>query len=191
MAWLSQNAAKIVITLFAACCVTLFYLDPGPEARAEDRPDAFPGESPEILDFDWSGVRRRFLVTFMSSEKTDFSVPSSATVVSVTNLTSRVCDMSVAWFKGFAPENPVCVLDFAANAGETVDFCSRALPISVTACDPVCALVLDQGKAIVGSSCSRIGVSARVYYTAPEDDSDVLAITDSKIVGVGVGNKGD
>jgi hypothetical protein len=190
MAPLSQTAAKFVITLFAACCVALFYVNPESEVRAQDRPDFAPGESPERLEFDSSRVKRLYLVTFMSSEKTDFSVPSSATVVSVTNLTSGVCDVSVEWFKGFAPENPVCVLNSALGAGVTTDFCSRFLPISVTACDPVCALVLDQGKAIVGSSC-RIGVSARVYYTAAEDDTDVLAITDSNIVRVDVGNRGD
>jgi hypothetical protein len=52
-------------------------------------------------------------------------------------------------------------------------------------------LDLLQGRAIVSASCGKIGVSGRVYYTAPEDDTDVEAITDSNIVRVGGGNRGD
>jgi hypothetical protein len=83
----------------------------------------------------------------------------------------------------------------------TTDFCSRSLPGPITTCNAVCdpELTFNEGRAVVSSTtetannpdCAKIGVSARVYYTAGESDDVVSAITDSKIVRVGEGNRGD
>jgi hypothetical protein len=37
----------------------------------------------------------------------------------------------------------------------------------------------------------EVGVSSRVYYTSGDDDSQLLSITDSKVVVFGKGNIGD
>ena len=42
-----------------------------------------------------------------------------------------------------------------------------------------------------GTLPERIGVSARVYYTTGGADEDLAAISDSKIVPFGKGNRGD
>ena len=43
----------------------------------------------------------------------------------------------------------------------------------------------------MSSRLPEIGVSARVYYTAGENDEELLAITDSKLVRFGQANRGD
>ena len=91
-----------------------------------------------------------------------------------------MCNVSVEWFLGFATnDNPSCTTNFALDADITVDFCSRDLPGAVTVCNSICdpELEFDEGRAIVGASCRKIGLSGRVYYTG-ENDTDVQAITD-------------
>jgi hypothetical protein len=65
--------------------------------------------------------------------------------------------------------------------------------MEITTCNCVCQpeLIFDEGRAIVSAMFPEIGVSSRVYYTTGNDDSQLLAITDSKIVVFGDGNKGD
>jgi hypothetical protein len=93
--------------------------------------------------------------------------------------------------------------------GQTFQFCSRSLPNSITRCDNVSRPELNlteeeesapmmlpqQGKAIVFSTeepeCSRIAVEARVYYTRGNDDKDISAISNSKVVFIDEGNLGD
>jgi len=72
------------------------------------------------------------------------------------------------------------------------DFGSRNLPGELTVCNAVCnpELVFDEGRAIVSSMWPEIGVSSRIYYTR-ERDTELLAITDAKIVAFGKGNRGD
>ena len=52
-------------------------------------------------------------------------------------------------------------------------------------------LTFDEGRAIVSSRLPQIGVSSRIYYTAGDDDEELLAITDSKVVRFGQANHGD
>jgi hypothetical protein len=136
--------------------------------------------------------RPRYLVTYMHSE-TGGRI-RSATVVSVTNQSPQINQVSVSYFQGFTDNtSPVCVCSFAIPPDFTVDFCSRNLPAELTVCNCVCdpELVFDEGRAIVSSIWPEIGVSSRVYYTSGDDDSQLLAITDSKIVAFGQGNNGD
>jgi hypothetical protein len=184
----SRNAAKFVMTLGAASSLlfALLYPDPRSEVQAEDRLEA-------LHDFDPSKVKPRYLVTYMNSTHShDPLVPAQATVVSVTNLTREVCNVSVEWFLG--DDRPICTTNFALNAAFSATFCTRDLPIFVSCnviCDP--SLEFGQGTGIVGADCKKIGVSSRVYVIegVPEDENDLLAISDSKIVRVDVGNQGD
>jgi hypothetical protein len=134
----------------------------------------------------------RYLVTYMNSQ-TGGRV-RSATVVSVTNQAPTINRVWVSYFKGFSDNTtPVCVCAFAIPPDFTVDFSSRQLPGALTVCNCVCnpELVFDEGRAIVSSMWPEIGVSSRIYYTRGDNDVDLLAITDSKVVPFAKGNNGD
>jgi len=75
----------------------------------------------------------------------------------------------------------------------TIDFATRSLPDTLTATNSVPSpeLTFDEGRAIVSSRLPQIGVSSRIYYTAGDDDEELLAITDSKVVRFGQANHGD
>lgn len=134
----------------------------------------------------------RYLVTYMLSVT---SFPArSATVVTVTNQSTSTNLVTVSWFKGFTNNNaPVGVTSLAIPPDFTVDFGSRNLPTALTTVNSVCnpELVFDEGRAIVSSRLPEIGVSSRVYYTAGDEDRELLSITDSKVVVFGLGNSGD
>ena len=115
-------------------------------------------------------------------------------MVTVTNQSPRINRVFVSYFKGFTDNSsPVGVCGFAIPPDYTVDFSSRRLPSEITVCNCICdpELVFDEGRAEVSSMFPEIGVSSRVYYTTRNDDAELLAITDSKIVPVLVGNNGD
>jgi len=134
----------------------------------------------------------RYLVTYMNSQ-TGGRI-RSATVVSVTNQSDKTNLVGVSYFKGFSDNtSPVGVTSFSIPPDFTVDFSSRNLPGELTTCNSVCnpELVFDEGRAIVSSRRPEIGVSSRVYYTAGDQDMELLSITDSKIVRFGQANKGD
>lgn len=134
----------------------------------------------------------RYLVTYMNSQ-TGGPI-RSATVVSVTNQSDKANLVSVSYFKGFTDNtSPVGVTSFAIPPDFTVDFSSRDLPGELTVCNSVCnpELVFDEGRAIVSSRRPEIGVSSRVYYTAGDRDTELLSITDSKVVRFGQANEGD
>jgi hypothetical protein len=137
-------------------------------------------------------ARPRYLVTYMNSQTGGRT--RSATVVTVTNQSSSSCRVAVSYFLGFSSNaNPVCSTSFAITPDFTIDFCSRNLPGEVTVCNSICApeLTLDEGRAIVSSTCKEIGVSSRVYYTSGNNDEQITGVTDSKIVRFGQGNNGD
>jgi hypothetical protein len=144
---------------------------------------------PGYIEESYSG-QPRYLVTFIKSRTTD--PIRTATVVSVTNQTNYTCHVSINWFRGFDP-NPVCTTTFDLDAGFQTDFCSRQIPDPITSCNATCApeLTFHEGKAVVSADCRDIGVSARVYYTRGDDDGEVSAISDAKIVRFGQGNRGD
>ena len=134
----------------------------------------------------------RYLVTYMKS-RTD--APRSATVVTVTNQATRLCEVKIDWFIGFTPDTPACTTTATLAPDVTHDFCSRSLLNNITACNSTCdpALTFIEGKALVSSSpCSRIGVESRVYYTTGENnDTGVSAVSNPNIVRVPEGNRGD
>ena len=149
------------------------------------------GDLDEIIS-PWVPTRLRYLVTYMNSQTAGRM--RSATVVSVTNQSTRPNLVTVSWFKGFAANtSPVGVTTFMIPPDFTVDFGSRDLPGELTTVNSVCnpALVFDEGRAIVSSRQAEIGVSARVYYTSGDSDEQLHAITDSKLVEFGEGNDGD
>ena len=134
----------------------------------------------------------RYLVTYMNSQ-TGGAI-RSATVVSVTNQSRVINRVYVSFFKGFQDNSaPVGVAAFAIPPDFTVDFGSRNLPgeITVVNATPTPELVFDEGRAIVSSMWPEIGVSARVIYTRGDNDRDIAAITDSKVVVFGKQNIGD
>lgn len=137
-------------------------------------------------------VRTRYLVTYMNSQTGGRH--RSATVVSVTNQSDKPNEVTVSWFKGFTDDaSPVGSSTFIIPPDFTVDFGSRNLPgdLTVVNSTPSPELTFDEGRAIVSSRRSEIGVSARVYYTAGDDDEQLDAITDSKVVKYGAANNGD
>jgi hypothetical protein len=140
---------------------------------------------------------RRYLVTYMSSQA-GLNLPTqSATVVTVTNQSDRSSVVTIDWFKEFATTS-ACTTTFVLESELTTDFCSRSLPLVLTVCNSTCSpeLTFDEGRAVVSSQTERIAVSARVYYTRPAEEpkvfgEEVVAITDSKVVHIGRGNRGD
>jgi hypothetical protein len=187
MASPSRTVTKIVIALAAVSSSLV---------QAQDRPDVPPGESLQAPAFDPRGVRPLYLVTYFNSTPShDPLVPAAGTVVSVTNLTREICNVSVEWFLGFA-QDPICSSNFALDANVTAEFCTRDLP-SFVSCDSTCEPPLEfgEGRAIVGADCNRLGLSGRVHYVTgvPEgqEENGLLAITDSKIVRMRTGNQGD
>jgi len=135
----------------------------------------------------------RYLVTYMNSQTANDAM-RSATVVSVTNQSKLINRVFVTFFKGFTDDSsPVGTVAFAIPPQFTVDFASRHLPgeLTVTNAVPNPELTFDEGRAIVSSMWPEIGVSARVYYTAGDRDERLHAVTDSKVVVYGEGNRGD
>ncbi|MGW6132029.1 hypothetical protein ACWFNE_18565 [Cellulomonas sp. NPDC055163] len=134
----------------------------------------------------------RYLVTYMNSQ-TGGRV-RSATVVTVTNQSKQTNRVTVSWFKGFSDDSsPVGQSTFSIPPDYTVDFATRSLPgeITVTNSVPAPELTFDEGRGLVSSTYREIGVSARVYYARGDDDLDLMAITDSKVVRIDEGNVGD
>ncbi len=134
----------------------------------------------------------RYLVTYMNSQ-TGGAI-RSATVVSVTNQSRAINRVFVSFFKGFQDNSaPVGVAAFAIPPDFTVDFGSRNLPGEITVVNalPNPELVFDEGRAIVSSMWPEIGVSARVIYTRGDDDREIMAMTDSKVVVFAKQNIGD
>jgi hypothetical protein len=127
---------------------------------------------------------QRYLVTYMGSDSKNLT--RSATAVTVTNLSNTSCEVQVTWYKGARPGAPACTTNAVIKAGFTHDFCSRRIPGAVTVCNSICCprLTFDEGKAIVSSrsSCGKIGVDSRVYYTVGENDADVSAVSNPNIV---------
>jgi hypothetical protein len=134
----------------------------------------------------------RYLVTFMRSQT---GVPiRSATIVSVTNQSPKPNLVTVSWFLGFSDNSsPVGTASMIIPPDFEVDFGSRDLPGELTVVNvlPSPELVFDEGRAIVSSWLPEIAVSARLYYTSGDNDEQLLAITDSKVVLFGQGNHGD
>lgn len=159
---------------------------------AQEAPDGSSGPVPPSY---YDGGVNRYLVTYTHSQTT--TALRSATVVAVTNQSSRSCQVKIEWFFGLDPDMPACTTTAAVPPRFTFDFCSRNLPFDITACNSTCApeLTFYEGKAIVSSSeeasCGLIGVEARVYYTTGDRDTGVSAISNPKIVRADEGNLGD
>ena len=134
----------------------------------------------------------RYLVTFMRSQT---GVPiRSATIVSVTNQSPKPNLVTVSWFRGFTDNSsPVGITSMIIPPDFQVDFGSRNLPGDLTVVNaiPSPELTFDEGRAIVSSQLPEIGVSVRLYYTSGDNDEQLLAISDSKVVVFGQGNHGD
>ena len=135
----------------------------------------------------------RYLVTYMNSQTANDAM-RSATVVSVTNQSDQTNLVCVTFYRGFQDDAVgVGTAVFAIPSQFTVDFASRRLPgeLTVTNAVPNPELTFDEGRAVVSSRRREICVSARVYYTAGDDDERLHAITDSKVVVYGRRNRGD
>src|SRR5215218_6393513 len=171
----------------------------GPNAPTEERALAHLrravelGELEELPSIPGILSVPRYLVTYMNSNTANAAM-RSATVVSVTNQSRLVNQVSVTFFKGFTNDSsPSGTVAFAIPPQFTVDFASRNLPDELTATTAVSnpELTFDEGRAIVSSMWPEIGVSARVYYTAGARDESLHAITDSKVIVYGGRNNGD
>ena len=185
---------KIGLLLFTVILVSCRLFAPAALAADDDgmgplKEQAGPGAA-ATRAADTRPLVARYLVTFMKSRTTE--PLRTATAVSVTNQASGICEIVVEWFRGFETA-PVCSTTFDLDAGFQADICSRALPEPLTTCNTMCdpELTFHEGKAVVSADCRDIGVSARVYYTSGDTDDAVSAISDSKVVRFGQGNRGD
>ena len=164
---------------------------PGALAVEDDRFRAVKRRADEPYE-GW--LAPRYLVTYMKSRTT--APLRTATVVSVTNQAERTCQIAVEWVRGFEL-TPACTMMLSVDPGVTADVCSQAIPDPLTTCNATCEpeLTFHEGRAVVSSStdegCERVAVSARVYYTNGGDGGDLAAISDSKLVLFGKGNRGD
>ncbi len=150
------------------------------------------GELADLADIVKFPGTPRYVVTYMNSQKGGRI--QSATIVTVTNQSPRPNVVTVLWFKGLTSNNsPVGITVTSIPPDFTLDFASRNIPSELTVVNAVCnpELVFDEGRAIVGSRQPEIAVSSRVYYTAGARDTELLGITDSKVVRFDQGNAGD
>lgn len=180
--------------LLAAAALT-FGMGPS-GVLADDRPDEGRGQlSPNLP----AGSVARYRVTYFNSQT---AAPGlrSVSIVSITNQAAVTCRVSVDWKIGFG--GVACGTNTVLAPGDTADFCTRPIPVGITACNSTCpgaGLTFTEGNAIVGSSasagtnigCEKIAVSARTVYTGSVSDSPVSAITDAAVVRFGFGNNGD
>jgi hypothetical protein len=138
----------------------------------------------------------RYLVTYVRSRipaQTD-PVGRTATVVSIANQADASCFVSVEWFRsGPAGRTPLCSTDLTLGVGGHGDLCSRNIHGAFLICDAICApeLTALEGVAVVWSTCEQIGVHARVFYLQGTNETNIAAISDSKVVFAGEGNLGD
>ncbi len=199
-----QSAKRAIMSLKslvvgAAIGAGILSIGFAPGLFAEESPDGSFGEAGVGAELA-PGTVGRFRLGYMNSQ-TGVS-PRSATVVTVTNTgASTDCTVSIDWRRGFSPTGPggtICTTTFAnLQRGQSADFCTRPLPGSVTSCNATCspALTFDEGNAFIGSTntatCSRITVSARVYYFGNTSDTVIEGITDPKITKIQTGTSGD
>jgi hypothetical protein len=111
-----------------------------------------------------AGMARRYHVAAMCSS-TSSSNPC-ATVVDVSNLTTRTCDVGVEFYAGVTGATPACTAvfnDLATNRQATI--CSRTVGFPPASCNSTCnpALVNNSGYAIIYSDCAHIAVQATIY----------------------------
>ncbi|NMR19471.1 hypothetical protein [Cellulomonas fimi] len=169
----------------------------GPHVPTEERALRRLGQAIELGHLeDLTGIfvrtAPRYLVTYMNSQRGGRL--SSATVVTVTNQSTRPNRVTVSWYKGFSDDtSPVGQSTFSIPPDYTVDFATRNLPgeVTITNSVPNPELTFDEGRAIVSSTYREIAVSARVYYARGDNDLDLVAVTDSKVVRINEGNVGD
>ncbi|MCI0736047.1 MAG: hypothetical protein L0Y50_07220 [Beijerinckiaceae bacterium] len=161
------------------------------DALGQDRPDQ--GEVGRLSPQPPAGTVARYRVTYFYSN-TSANPPRSVSIVSITNQSAVTCRVAVDWKIGFG--GVACATNLLLGAGNTADFCTRSIPVGITACNSTCpGLNFTEGSAIVASSttttCDRIAVSARTVYTGSTSDAAISAITDAKVVRFGFGNIGD
>ena len=127
----------------------------------------------------------RYQVTYMRSV-----TGNSLTVVSVTNQSTKACDVSVDWFYGFVPGTPSQTTTFTAlGPGQTTDICSR--DNAFTTCNATGTMTVIEGNARIASTaaCPKIAVDARVIYV---DAAEAMTgIMNPKIVKNKAANSGD
>jgi hypothetical protein len=105
------------------------------------------------------------------------------------------CGTPVDWKVGFGGVS--CTTSLTLGPGQTGEHCSRPLSTGDLACNATCspALTFVEGNAHVGSTsgaeCGRIAVEARTFYTTGSSDETLNAVSPSKVVRFGAGNRGD
>jgi len=189
---------NLILIVFATSLAILSQSLPTKVARAAGRDDgggtavANGGAELEI------GTAVRYRVGYMKSRAG--SAPRSATVVTVVNEANVSCTISVDWRLGFSETGPggvICTTTFANLArGQSVEFCTRAVPEGIATCNSVCSpeLTFEEGNAVIGSTtgtaCGKLTVGARTFYFGATD-AELTAISDSAVTKFGVGTVGN
>jgi hypothetical protein len=173
----------------AAAVVAIGGLPSGALAQGADADDeAFERSAPQLP----VGTVPRYRATYFKSN-TASSTLRTASIVSATNQSGITCLIAVDWRTGGTATSLSQSLSVGPRA--QVDFCTRAIPSGITTCNATGALTFNEGNAVVGSSttigCERTAISARAVYTGSTTDAPVSAITDAKVVRIGLGNIGD
>jgi hypothetical protein len=125
-----MKTATFILLLAAALT---FGMD-APSAVAQNHPDVGGGiVSPQLP----AGTVARYRVTYFSSQ-TAVTALRSASVVSITNGNTASCLVGVDWRFGVGGAL-ACASSATIGPGNTFDFCTRALPVGVTACNVTCS----------------------------------------------------
>jgi hypothetical protein len=180
---------KLVLGSVAATAVCMSIATGGFAQRADDG-----GRGPRVLPPLATGTVGRYIVTYLKS-RTDIA-QRSATVISITNNSTAVCSTSVDWKVGFGGVS--CTTNLSLAPGQTGEHCSRNLSGGgLASCNATCSpeQTFIEGNAIVGSTtgttCAKIAVYPRTFYTTGSTDQTLNGVADAKLVAVGLGNAGD
>lgn len=187
-----------IIVVIAFSTMTLFGYGPFLFRSLAEDSGGFVGETVTASESDVSalkapeGQQQRWRVVNMRSVE---GAVNTATAISVTNLGSIDCEVSVDWVRAKI-QAADCNTSLTIPAGQQRIFCSRLVSNDVfELCDATCEpeLTFNQGYAIVNSDkskkCRQLAVSPRIFYTNSKDKS-LLGVSNPKVVNL-KGNRGE
>lgn len=187
-----------IIVVIAFSTMTLFGYGPFLFRSLAEDSGGFVGETVTASESDVSalkapeGQQQRWRVVNMRSVE---GAVNTATAISVTNLGSIDCEVSVDWVRAKI-QAADCNTSLIIPAGQQRIFCSRLVSNDVfELCDATCEpeLTFNQGYAIVNSDkskkCRQLAVSPRIFYTNSKDKS-LLGVSNPKVVNL-KGNRGE
>ena len=131
-----------------------------------------------------SGQTGRYVIPFYTSQ-TAFPTGRSVTIVAIYNDSPSACSASVQ-FQYAAEKSEICSISFVIPSHTSAQFCSRPVGDPLAPCKvscPASGLIFNTGHAFVSSSkspstCSKIAVDPRIYYT---NGTDAVIVGSSRL----------